>query len=228
MTESLFSTTTTTDSVELLPLIICILVAVLLGLALAGVYCVRNRHTRSFVVTLAVLPAIVCAVIALVNGNVGTGVAVAGTFSLVRFRSVPGSARDIGFVFLAMCVGLACGMGYLAVGAITTILLGGIYLIYQLSGFGSGNGPLLDRAIHISIPEDLDYTSLFDDIFERYLSEHELASVSTANMGSVFKLVYNVRLASNISEKALIDEIRCRNGNLEVALTHQEIAHDEL
>lgn len=228
MTESLFSITTTTDSVELLPLIICILVAVLLGLALTGVYCVRNRHTRSFVVTLAVLPAIVCAVIALVNGNVGTGVAVAGTFSLVRFRSVPGSARDIGFVFLAMCVGLACGMGYLAVGAITTILLGGIYLIYQLSGFGSGNGPLLDRAIHISIPEDLDYTSLFDDIFERYLSERELVSVSTANMGSVFKLVYNVRLASNISEKALIDEIRCRNGNLEVALTHQEIAHDEL
>ncbi|WP_408647689.1 hypothetical protein [Thermophilibacter immobilis] len=143
----------------------------------------------------------------------------------MRFRSVPGSARDIGFVFLAMCVGLACGMGYLVVGAITTILLGGIYLIYQLSGFGSGNGPLLDRAIHISIPEDLDYTSLFDDIFERYLSERELASVSTANMGSVFKLVYNVRLASNISEKALIDEIRCAHRQHDRHRPHRRHGH---
>lgn len=130
------SSSVATGSLELLPLLACVVAALALGLALAAIHQVRNRSTRSLSCTLAALPAIVCVVIALVNGNVGTGVAVAGAFSLVRFRSVPGSARDMGFVFLAMCVGLACGMGYLGVAALTTFAVGGAYLAYHLLGFG--------------------------------------------------------------------------------------------
>lgn len=218
MLESLFSSTTT--GLELGPLAICVVAALALGLVLAGAYCVRNRHTGSLVVAIAILPAAVTVVIALVNGNVGAGVAVAGAFSLVRFRSVPGSARDIAFIFLAMSVGLACGMGYVTVAVLATVLVGGACVVYQLVGLGRG-GRGAEMSLRITIPEDLDYAHLFDDVFERYLAEHELARVSTANMGSVFRLTYDVRLLPGASEKDLIDEIRCRNGNLEVALAHR-------
>lgn len=224
MLESIFSTSTSTE-VELMPLAVCLVSALVLGLALAAAYCVHSRHTQSFVVTLAILPAVVCVVIALVNGNVGAGVAVAGAFSLVRFRSVPGSARDIGFLFLAMCVGLACGMGYVAVGALTTVLVGGAFLVYQLAGLG-GRAERGARSLRVTVPEDLDYTELFDDLFARYLTEWELVSVKTANLGSVFRLTYDVHLAPGASEKALMDEMRCRNGNLEVALAHREVTPD--
>ena len=185
----------------------------------------RNRSTRSLSCTLAVLPAIVCVVIALVNGNVGTGVAVAGAFSLVRFRSVPGSARDMGFVFLAMCVGLACGMGYLGVAALATFAVGGAYLVYHLLGFG---GPSAEtaRTLRVSVPEDLDYTELFDDVLARYTRTCRLASVKTANMGSLYKLTYEIELAADASERELIDALRCRNGNLEVSLSHVEVGYE--
>lgn len=218
MLDSLFSSTST--ELELGPLAICLVAALLLGLVLAGAYCIRNRHSGSLVVAIAILPAAVAVVIALVNGNVGAGVAVAGAFSLVRFRSVPGSARDIAFIFLAMSVGLACGMGYVAVAVLATVLIGGACVVYQLMGLGKGSRGA-ERSLRISIPEDLDYTHLFDDIFERYLSEYELTRVSTANMGSVFRLTYDVQLLPGASEKNLIDEIRCRNDNLEVSLAHR-------
>ncbi len=224
MLASIFSSSTSTE-VDLASLAACLVAALVLGLLLAGAYCVRNRHTQSFVVTLAILPAVVCVVIALVNGNVGTGVAVAGAFSLVRFRSVPGSARDIGFLFLAMCVGLAAGMGYVAVAALTTVLVGGACLVYQLAGLG-GRAERGARSLKVSIPEDLDYVGAFDDVFARYLEECDLVSVKTANMGSIFRLTYNVCLAPGASEKALIDELRCRNGNLEVAIAHREMTPD--
>lgn len=227
---SLFSSSAATGAagtVELAPLALCLAAALALGLALAFVYCVRNRHTRSFVVTLAVLPAIVCVIIALVNGNVGTGVAVAGAFSLVRFRSVPGSARDMGFVFLAMCVGLACGMGYVAVAALTTAVIGGVYLVYQLAGLGA-SAPVAERSLRISVPEDLDFTTLFDDVLNRYATDWRLTAVKTANMGSLYRLTYALTLAPDASERALLDELRCRNGNLEVALSYQEMSNNEL
>ena len=218
MFDSLFSTSTT--SLDLGPLAVCVVAALALGLVLAWAYCVRNRHTGSLVTAIAILPAAVTVVIALVNGNVGAGVAVAGAFSLVRFRSVPGSARDIAFIFLAMTVGLACGMGYVAVAALATVLVGGACVVYQMAGLG-GASRGAERQLRITIPEDLDYAHLFDDVFERYLAERELTRVSTANMGSVFRLTYDVRLLPGASEKDLIDEIRCRNGNLEVSLAHR-------
>lgn len=231
MLTSLFSSATdsatTTSALDLAPLAACLAAALVLGLVLALAYCVRNRHTRSFVVTLAVLPAVVCVVIALVNGNVGTGVAVAGAFSLVRFRSVPGSARDMGFVFLVMCVGLACGMGYVAVGALATFAVGGVYLLYQLCGLGAHQADAC-RQLRVTVPEDLDFTTLFDDVLNRFARDWRLTAVKTANMGSLYRLTYTLTLTDGANEREFLDELRCRNGNLEVALSYQEVGTNEL
>ena len=229
MFESVFGVTdtATTSTVSLLPFLASVGVALALGMALALIYCFRSRHTRSFVITMVTLPAIVAVVITMINGNIGAGIAVAGSFSLVRFRSVPGQARDIAFVFLAMCVGLVCGMGYLGIAGIVTALIGGVNLLLQATGFGRA-GATVDRTLRITVPEDLDHTHLFDDLFDKYTTYHELRSVKTTNMGSLYKLIYNVGLSDPDQERAFIDELRCRNGNLEIALSHQEVASDEI
>ncbi len=228
MFESLFSSASTTaSSVEFVPFLTSVLVAIALGLALALIYCFRSRYTRSFVITMVTLPAIVAVVITMINGNIGAGIAVAGSFSLVRFRSVPGQARDIAFVFLAMCVGLVCGMGYVALAALVTAIIGGVNLLLQATNFGK-SGARVNRTLRITISEDLDHTHLFDDLFERYTTYHELYSVKTTNMGSLYKLVYNVGLRNPDEERDFIDELRCRNGNLEIAMTRQEVATDEI
>ncbi|MDO4538563.1 MAG: DUF4956 domain-containing protein [Coriobacteriales bacterium] len=226
MLESLYSTTTTT-SLELMPFLVSIACALALGLVLAFAYCYRSRHTKSFVMTLALLPAIVSVVIAMVNGNVGAGVAVAGAFSLVRFRSAPGSARDITFIFLAMCVGLVTGMGYVAWAAIVTAIMCVVVLAYQTINVGP-MGESCDRALRITVPEDLDFSDLFDDVLDRYTSYYELVSVKTTNMGSLYRLIYNVGLNDVSQQRALIDELRCRNGNLEIAISHQDAGNSEL
>ncbi len=226
--DSLFATTTTTTtSVELLSLLVSVAVAIALGFVLALVYCFKSRHTKSFVMTLAILPAIVCVVIAMVNGNVGAGVAVAGAFSLVRFRSAPGSARDIAFIFLAMCIGLVAGMGYLLCAAVVTAVLCLVILVYQSLRVGP-LGDSADRSIRITVPEDLDFGDLFDEVLYKYTTYFELVSVKTTNMGSLYRLVYNVGLRDLSQQKALIDELRCRNGNLEIAIAHQEADNGEL
>ena len=228
MFESLFATaSTTTATIELVPLLMSVAAALALGLALAAIYCYRSRFTRSFVTCLALLPAIVAVVIMMVNGNLGAGVAVAGAFSLVRFRSVPGSARDIAFIFLAMAVGLVCGMGYVAYAAIITIVLGGANLLYQTIGLGSDRNRR-DRTVRITVPEDLDYTDLFNEVFACHTTYHDLTSVKTTAMGSLFRLTYNVGLVDPAAEKAFIDDLRVRNGNLEVALSYQQAGSDEL
>ncbi|MGI6230288.1 MAG: DUF4956 domain-containing protein [Tractidigestivibacter sp.] len=228
MLTSIFSTTATTGSVEVVPLIISILVSLVLGLALAVVYSYKARHTRSFTLALSVLPAIVCVVIAMVNGNLGAGVAVAGAFSLVRFRSAPGSGRDIAYVFLAMAIGLVAGMGYVGLAVLVTLIIGGACLLFQSVGLSARRSGPSDRSIRITVPEDLDYNGAFDEVLARYTTYYELVSVKTVNMGSLFRLVYNVGMAPDADERAMIDELRARNGNLEVALTHQEVVTDEL
>lgn len=225
MFDSTFSTATT--QLALAPFFTSIATALALGLALAVIYGFKSRFTKSFVVTLATLPAIVAVVIMMVNGNLGAGVAVAGAFSLVRFRSVPGQARDIAFIFLAMAVGLVCGMGYLGYAALICAVLGGANLLLQLADFG-GAGARLDRTIRITVPEDLDFTGLFDEVLEAYTTSHELTLVKTASMGSLYKLSYDVQLRSADCVRQLVDDLRCRNGNLEVAVSYQEVATDEL
>ena len=231
MFDSLFAATdalvATGTSLNVEAFIICTLAAVALGIALACAYMFRGRYTKSFVITLAMLPAIVAVVIMMVNGNIGAGVAVAGAFSLVRFRSAPGSAKDISFIFLAMAVGLVCGMGYLAYAACIAALMCLVYVLLTISNFGQAKASA-DRTLRVTIPEDLDYNGLLTDLFAQYTTYHELVDVRTTNMGSLFRLTYNVGIAHPEQEKAFIDDIRCRNGNLEVALMQQAAAHNEL
>lgn len=206
--------------------LLCTAASLVLGLGTAGVYMIKNSYSKSFVVTLALLPAIVQVVIMLVNGNVGAGVAVAGAFSLVRFRSVPGNARDIGSIFFAMAIGLACGMGYLLYAALCFVLIGAANLILSVSRFGDGARGL--RALRVTIPENMDYEGLFDDLFEKYTSSAELDRIKSSNLGSLFELTYLVTFKTPGVPKAFLDEIRCRNGNLNIMVGRMQAGKEEL
>ena len=192
----------------------CTLASLLLGAVIAAAFMFRSRYTKSFILTLAILPAIVQVVIMLVNGNLGTGVAVMGAFSLVRFRSTPGSAKEIGSIFLAMAVGLATGMGYLGIAVVFTVILSGVSLLYAATRFGEG--AKTEKQLKVTIPESLDYTGIFDDLFQEYTSRAELISVKTTSMGSLYQLQYQIILKDQSREKEMIDAIRCRNGNLDI------------
>ena len=217
-----------TSVISVSDFLICLAVSLVIGLLLAGIYTYKNRYTKGFLVTLATLPAVVCVVIMMVNGNIGTGVAVAGAFSLVRFRSAPGTAKEIGALFLAMCTGLIAGMGYLGYAVLFALILGGVMLLYNKFDFGAKKNGEKYKVLHITNPEDLDYTGVFDEILEKYTTSHELMQVKTTNMGSLFKLTYHLVLKSAEEEKELIDKLRCRNGNLEISVSHQETAVCEL
>lgn len=202
--------------------LLCLVCALVIGLILAAMYMYKIRYTKSFVATLALLPAIVCVVIMMVNGNVGAGVAVAGAFSLVRFRSIPGTAKEIGAIFLAMGTGLVVGMGYLAYALLIAVVLGGAGLLYNHFDFGSRKKMSLYKTLHITIPEDLNYSDVFDSLLKEYAAEYELIQVKTTNMGSLFRLTYNLTFKDVGREKELIDKLRCRNGNLEITISQQE------
>ena len=217
-----------TTVISVTDFMLCLCLSLVLGLIMAVSYMYRTRYTKSFVVTLALLPAVVCVVIMLVNGNVGTGVAVAGAFSLVRFRSVPGTAKEICALFLAMGAGLISGMGYLGFAVLFTIIMCGMFLLYDRLEFGAGEKKNLYKTLNVTIPEDLDYTGVFDDIFTEYTIEHNLSRVKTTNMGSMFRLTYDITLKDAAGEKEMIDRIRCRNGNLEITVSGQETTVSEL
>ena len=208
--------------------LLCLGCSLVLGLILAFAYMYRSRYTKSFVVTLALLPGVVCVVIMLVNGNVGTGVAVAGAFSLVRFRSVPGTAKEICMLFLAMGTGLIAGMGYLGFAAVFTLVMCVMFVLYNRLDFGTKKNAAVFKTLTITIPEDLDYSGVFDDIFAEFTRSHELVRVKTTNMGSMFKLTYNAELTDATQEKKMIDKLRCRNGNLEIVVSQQETVGTEL
>ena len=227
MPDSLFRGLFDTDMTNLISVtdfLLCLGCALIVGLILAGVYSYRSRYTKSFIVTLALLPTVVCVVIMMVNGNVGAGVAVAGAFSLVRFRSVPGTAREITMLFLAMGAGLICGMGYLAFSLLFTVILSLFSLLYSHLDFGAKKNSDAYRTLSITIPEDLDYSGVFDPILAEYTSSCQLIRVKTTNMGSLFRLTYDVVLREPGTEKAMIDKLRCRNGNLEISMSQQETA----
>ncbi len=225
--KGLFDTDLTTV-ISVTDFLLCLGFSLVLGLIMAFAYMYRTRYTKSFVITLALLPAVVCVVIMLVNGNVGTGVAVAGAFSLVRFRSVPGTAKEICTLFLAMGAGLVAGMGYLGFAVLFTIVMCVVFVLYSRLDFGTKKKSEIFKTLTITIPEDLDYTGVFDDIFSEYTRSHDLVRVKTTNLGSMFKLTYNVELSNIAREKEMIDKIRCRNGNLEIAVSKQETVGTEL
>ena len=231
MHNDIFSGLFDSSSISVIPVgtfLLCLGCALALGLMLAFAYTARNRFTRSFAATLTLLPAIVCVVIMMVNGNIGAGVAVAGAFSLVRFRSAAGSAREIVMIFLAMAAGLITGMGYIAYAFLFTVILSACVLLFSGFDFGEKKKMARFRTMHVTMPENLDYTGVFDDLFQTYTTDCELVSVKTTNMGSLFRLTYNLTLKDAGSEKALIDQIRCRNGNLEISVSRQETSLEAL
>ena len=202
---SVFGTTDSlVASVSTVQFLMCCAASIVLGAAVACIYMFRHKYSKNFVVTLALLPLIVQMVITLVNGNLGAGIAVMGVFNLVRFRSIPGSAKDIGSVFFAMAIGLATGMGFIALAVLFTFIVGVVNVVYVLSPFG------------------------LDAVLARYTAEHELTEVCTTNMGSLYQLEYQVRLAQPGIEKRLMDEVRCLNGNLKVSLSNAQVSKEVL
>ena len=198
-------------SVSVQAALLCTCVSLVLGLVIAAVYMLQGEYTKNFVVTLLLLPALVQAVIMLVNGNLGTGVAIMGAFSLVRFRSVPGTSREISGVFYAIVVGLATGMGYLAYAVMITVIVGAMMLVsYKVVGHAGVQQHLL----RIVISEDLDYEGVFEDILQKYTKTARLIQVKTINMGSMYELRYEIALAKDALVKEMIDDIRTRNANL--------------
>lgn len=217
-----------TSIISVFDFLLCIGCSLVIGLILAFSYMYRSRYTKSFIVTLALLPAVVCVVIMMVNGNVGAGVAVAGAFSLVRFRSVPGTGKEITMLFLAMGAGLIAGMGYLSFALLFTIIMCLLNAVYNQLDFGTKKNAAIYKTLNITIPEDLDYTDVFDGILEEYTASFELIRVKTTNMGSMFRLTYNLTMKDAAREKEMIDKLRCRNGNLEITVSRQETTVAEL
>jgi len=217
--DSIFSSVDTMGPQEF---IICVVAALLTGLLISGIYIFHNRHSASFALTLAVLPAIVCVVIMVVSGDIGAGIAVAGAFSLVRFRSAAGTAKEIVVIFLAMATGLLIGMGFIAYAVLFAVIIGMVIFALGVLNFGgSAVGPA-DKTLRVTVPEDLDYGSQIDSLIAEYASAYELVRVKTTNMGSMFRLTYKVTLKDPSQQKELIDKIRVRNGNLEVAIFREE------
>ena len=204
------------ESPSLQGIISCTIFSLVFGLAAAGIYMYKNKYSGSMAITLALLPAIVQIVIMLVNGNIGVGIAVAGAFSLVRFRSIPGTAREIGALFFAMAIGFVTGLGFILYAFVFLLLVGGASLLLAKFSFGE-NGNI--RILKIKIPENLDYEELFDDIFTKYAKSIKLEKVTTTEMGSLFELTYTLQLKSSNTSKKFLDELRCRNGNLNISLS---------
>lgn len=194
--------------------LLCTLVSLGLGLLVAVFYSFRQKPSKSLLFTVALLPAMVQLVIMLVNGNIGAGIAVMGAFSLVRFRSIPGNARDIAAIFLSMAIGLVTGMGFLGIAAIFALVMGVAMIAYGFIPLLKEDEEALE--LKVTIPEDLDYEHAFNDLFEANTKEYELVMVKTIDMGSLYQLRYKLRMKQGIAAKAFLDELRCRNGNLEI------------
>jgi len=201
---------------NIMAFLICIVTSMVLGVLSAMVFSFKNYHTGSWAQSLALLPPVVTLVIMMVNGNIGAGLAVAGTFALVRFRSVPGTAREITGLFLVVAIGLACGMGYIGYAVVFFAVMAIFILLLDKFRFGEAGSS--HRILKITIPENLDYEGLFDDLFERYTHKHELIRVRTTNMGTLFELSYSITLKNADNTKQFIDDIRCRNGNLNIII----------
>ncbi len=219
---------TNNTGLEFQDVMICILTALALGFLVSFLYMkTEKRPSKNFAVSMVLLPPLVCAVISTINGSLGTGIAIMGAFSLVRFRSQAGTSRSLVLVFFDMAIGLAAATGYLFFTVSLGILIGAIYAVLTLTGYGVKKGGT-EKRLRIEIPEDLEYEGVFDDIFEKYFSFWTKESVKTSDLGSIFELKYTVVLRENVSEKELIDALRVRNGNLQISLNVQKEDREEL
>lgn len=207
----------TVSSIDLVSILICIGCSIFLGVIIAFAYKTTSKYSKNFLITLSMLPLLVEAVIIMVNGNLGTSVAILGAFGLVKFRSLPGTSKEILCVFFAMTVGLACGMGHIFYASIITLIGSILIVFFSKVNIFEMNGVV--KELRILMPEDLDYTDVFGDIFKKYTTKVELEKVKTTNMGSLFDLRYRVTMKPKVNEKKFIDDLRVRNGNLKIVLS---------
>ena len=226
MLSHLFYDIFTDTAVDPAMMMLAIGVSLLLGLVVAKVYQFKTVYSKSFVMSLALLPTLIAIVIFLVNGSLGAGVAVMGAFSLIRFRSAPGGAKELVSIFLVMTIGIAIGMGYLVFATVFTFIMSLAMLLLEVVNFGQMKHSM--RQLTVVIPESLDYESIFDDIFNKAANHVELANVKTSDMGSLFKIKYILQLNGQMTEKELIDALRTRNGNLEIAISRYITKENEL
>ena len=215
MLESILTSQT---QLSIINLLICSATSLILGIVIALVHMYKSKYTKNFIITLALLPILVQSVILMVNGNLGTSIAIVGAFSLVRFRSLPGTSKEILSVFFAMAIGLATGMGQIVFAIIITLLVSLTLILLTKLKFGNVNEKL--KILKINIPDNLDYTEVFDDVFKKYLTEYTINKVKTVNLGSLFEITYTIILKKDINEKEFLDELRLRNSNLKIILTH--------
>ena len=206
--------------------LLCTAVSLIAGFIIALSHLYKNRSSKSYAITVALLPLIVQVVIMLVNGNLGTGIAVAGAFSLVRFRSVPGSAKEILSIFMSMAAGLATGVGYIGIAIVFSVIISAFNLLYTSVGFGDNTKTA--RELKITVPESLNFTNAVDDLFDESTGARQLKKVKTTNMGSLYQLTYSIKLKNPDSEMEFIDKLRCRNGNLEIQSNYNPTLTEEL
>lgn len=225
MSDSIFQSIFATNSdsvISLSSFLLCIAIALVIGLFFSASYSIKNKCTKSFLFMLALLPTAVTLIILMVNGNIGAGVAIAGAFSLIRFRSAPGSAKEIVVIFLAMGAGLVAGMGYLAYAVLFAVIACVCIIVFTLLTQNKKSRENRTRVLKMTVPEDLNYTEAFEEVFSKYTESCERISAKTTNMGSLYKLTYNIVLKDSQNEKQFIDTLRCRNGNLEISINLPE------
>lgn len=221
MIEQIFGVTADT-TMDVGNTITCMLVAAVFGLVIGSVYfavCKKEQRSLSFFLSLVMIPAVVAVVISLIGSNVARAFSIAGVFTLVRYRSIPGDGKDIAFVFMAMASGLACGLGYLSLGLAVVLVLSVVVVLVNFLGRFLVKSEC--RQLRILIPEDMDYQGVFDDLFQTYTTRASLDRIKTTNMGTLYELTYIVYLKKDISEKKFMDEIRTRNGNLTIIMSKQ-------
>lgn len=216
----------TGGSLSVASALICTVTSMILGFLIAACYYLSGKGSKNFCIALVVLPALVQTVIMMVNGNMGTGIAIVGAFSLIRFRSMAGNSRDISCIFFAMVIGLATGMGYLTYAVFVTLFIGAVMVCLYKIPFQTQSEK--QQSLKVTIYEDLDYTEIFEDLFQEYLVSYELRSVKTVNMGSMYQIHYVIEQKDRGKEKEFLDALRCRNGNLTIVCSRVSTPSDQL
>ena len=218
---------TSSGSASFSSILLCMGVALVLGFVVALIYMLTTeRYTKNFAITLVILPLLVGIVLLSVNGNLGTSIAVLGTFGLIRFRSIPGTSKEISSIFFAMAIGVACAMGQIYYAILFTIVIAIVLVVLSKTSFGVPKPT--SRHLKVMIPEDLDYTNIFEDIFKKYTKSHSLQQVKRVNLGSMYLLDYQLELSAPENEKKMIDELRMRNGNLSITCGIQADKNQEM
>ena len=222
MFNTIFDSTAT--GLDISTALIAAAVALGIGISISITHMLTSQTSKNFLITLAVLPLLVMAVMIMINGNLGTSIAILGAFSLIRFRSIQGNAKELLSIFFAMMIGLACGMGHILFGAVITAIAIIAILFFSYTKFLEPNKN--QRVLKVVIPEDLDYEDVFKEIFAKYTRKADLVRMKTVNMGSLYKLTYDITLKNNIREKDFLDEIRVKNCNLKVLLSHPTLEEE--